>query len=338
MSAKYLAAPVNISRFIEMSAPSISPQREISQMTPQRQRPPAKPGRDSNGNSMEAAKPEDAAYEANYPEENIAENTVYLLQCGSPLYDPVKERWRCWNGHELRVKERSQYGDVEGVSCDFCGLTDWLDELQEAEAPTKGRRRSRKTPKQKKSAKEPRYLYHCDVCEMDLCPQCAKELRADARYHVPCMQCRRCLGFMRDDEAALHHCYLKRAREALTLTTPSPSTSGGASSSSVTESVMNRTSLRPREPSPPVVHLPPESTPTSAQRPITAWEVCVTFESAAAEAEVRCIGESLSLRGVEAPGEAGRLIFRTPTRLAAEELAQRFHDQGLFASLRRFRA
>ncbi|RNF08588.1 hypothetical protein TraAM80_02697 [Trypanosoma rangeli] len=338
MRSKYLASPVNISRFIQMSVRSISPQREISQMTPQRQRPQSKAGRDSNGNSVEAAKTGDASSEANYPEENIVENTAYLLQCGSPLYDPVKERWRCWNGHELSVKERSDYGDVEGVSCDFCGLTDWLDELQETDAPTKGKRRSRKPPKQNKIAKEPRYLYHCDVCDMDLCTHCAKELRVDARYHVPCMQCRRCLLFMRDDEAALHHCYLKRAREVLPLTTPSPSTSGGASSSSFTESVLNRTSARPRDPSPPVVHLPPDSTTTSVQRPMTTWEVCVTFEGAEAEAEVRCIGDSLLLLGVETPGAAGQLLFRTPTRLAAEELAQRFHDRGLFASLRRFRA
>ncbi|EAN97085.1 hypothetical protein C3747_63g146 [Trypanosoma cruzi] len=338
MSSKYLSSPVNISRFIEMSARSISPQREISQMTPQKQFPQNKITREAKGNSTESVKPEDVLHEVSHPEENMAENTAYLLQCGSPLYDPVKEIWRCWNGHELRIKERSQYGAVDGVSCDFCGFTDWLEVLEGTGVGMKGKRRGKKAIKRREKEAEPRYFYHCDVCDMDLCTHCAKDLRVDSRYHVPCMQCRRCLVFMRNEEAALHHCYLKRAREVLNFMTPSTSTSGGASSSSFTESVATLTSFRPRESSPPVISMPPDPTRASTQFPIIAWEVCVKFENATAEAEVRKIGESLSLRGIETPGVPDQLIFRTPTRLAAEELAQHVHEKGLFASIRRFRA
>lgn len=319
-----------------MSSRSLSPHREIAQMTPQKQ---AETHRDAGAHSGAHAKSEEFLHQEEYDKNEIGENTAYLLQCGSPLYDPVRESWRCWGGHELRVKERAQYGTADGISCDFCGFTDWREEVQGEEESLKPKRRGRKRIHRKETHEGTQCFYHCDLCLMDLCTHCANELRDDRRYHVPCMQCRRCLVFMRSEEAALHLCHLKRTREAAPIfTTPSISTSGGASSSPFAESVATLTSARAREPSPPVVPEVPNLTVFSVQRCETAWEVCVTFEAAEAEAEVRRIGESLSAREVETPGMKGQLIFRTRTRLAAEELVHRIHDRGLFASLRRFRA
>ncbi|KEG14267.1 hypothetical protein DQ04_00551190 [Trypanosoma grayi] len=332
MNSKYLSAPVNISRFIEMSSRSLSPQREILQMTAQLHRPRPSKNQDPAIQGNRGVENKDVVQQIEHQEQNTVQNTAYLLQCGSALYDPVKEGWRCWNGHELRIKERAQYGPVDGVSCDFCGYTDWLEELREVKEVPKTKGRGGKRPRAKTVKKETLYFYHCDVCGMDLCTHCAKELRDDSRYHVPCMQCRRCLVFMRDDEAVLHRCYMKHEHGTPTLVTPSSSASGGASSSSHAESVAPLALATQTKPSPPVLDVAP-----MPQRPKTTWEVFVTFETAVEEALVRRIGEALAVEEAEAPEEKGQRIFRTRTRLAAEEFAQRIHDTGLFASLRRFR-
>ncbi|ORC93787.1 uncharacterized protein TM35_000016640 [Trypanosoma theileri] len=338
MSSKYLCAPENISRFIEMSSHrSLSPQREISQMTAHIRPPQTKRRRDDESHDDNIAKHDDTLQQVEHHEENTIENTAYLLQCGSPLYDPVKEGWRCWNNHELRIKEREQYGPVDGVSCDFCGFTDWLEGLEEAEEEkksTKGKKRGgRKKPKTKMNEKK--YLYHCDVCDMDLCIHCARELRDDSRYHVPCMQCKHCLMFMRSDDAVMHRCHATIPQTEVThrLVTSSASTSGGATSSTNTESARIQDSSEGSVATPTAVAL----SVSPLRRPNTAWELCVTFETTGSEAKVRLIGQSFGMEEVEMPKVSRQLVFRTRTRLAAEEFAQRIHSEGLFTSLRRFR-
>ncbi|KAG5494104.1 hypothetical protein JKF63_01939 [Porcisia hertigi] len=140
-----------------------------------------------------------------------------VLQLGSPLYDPVKRQFVCWKLHVLEGRPRAAYGDVEGVSCDFCGHTDWL-EAGDAHAttppsPSRGGVRSNKGKADATalSASAPylpqaRLFYHCSSCQVDICRACVEEVLADERFHLPCLQCQRCGEFETRQNAPLHRC------------------------------------------------------------------------------------------------------------------------------------
>jgi hypothetical protein len=139
-----------------------------------------------------------------------------VQQLGCPLYNPVTDQFVCWNLHILERRSRASYGDIEGVSCDFCGDTDWLDTLVEEEKGNKDRtRRSGGLAEVKAEARvdnyaapspHHRFLYHCPVCAVDICRACLTEVRAEERFHVPCLQCQRCGAYETRQDAPLHQC------------------------------------------------------------------------------------------------------------------------------------
>ncbi|KPI87992.1 hypothetical protein ABL78_2928 [Leptomonas seymouri] len=141
-----------------------------------------------------------------------------VQQLGSPLYNPVTRQFMCWNSHVLERRSRASYGDIEGVSCDFCGHTDWLDALVEGESGNEhhaddtdalsGVKKEESETKGGKTALSAhrRYLYRCPICEVDICCACLDEVRADERLHVPCLQCQRCGACETRRNAPLHRC------------------------------------------------------------------------------------------------------------------------------------
>lgn len=144
-----------------------------------------------------------------------------LWQYGSPMYSPVTSDFYCWNYHRLRPKPRNEYGDVEGVSCDFCGFTHWANEQDggEESAPkatstsSRGRgggrggttRGRRKGPTYNEESVH-LFFYHCDICGVDVCARCLDDVKRDVRYHVPCTQCQRCGTYVALEDADEHRC------------------------------------------------------------------------------------------------------------------------------------
>ncbi|TPP40262.1 hypothetical protein CGC21_27080 [Leishmania donovani] len=138
------------------------------------------------------------------------------MQLGSPLYDPVKRQFVCWQLHVLEKRPRAAYGDVEGVSCDFCGHTDWLDGLAERATTSPSASGTVVNDEGKKDATAPsaaasftahaRFFYNCSACQVDICQACLEEVRSDERLHVPCFQCQRCGGYETRQNAPLHRC------------------------------------------------------------------------------------------------------------------------------------
>ncbi|KAI5686607.1 hypothetical protein MNV84_03248 [Leishmania braziliensis] len=139
-----------------------------------------------------------------------------VLQLGSPLYDPVKRQFVCWRLHTLEKRPRSAYGSIEGVSCDFCGHTDWIEEMAERAMTSPSVCTSVVKVEGKEDLKAPsvgaplpaqvRLFYHCSICQVDICRACLAEVRSDERFHVPCLQCQRCGVFEKRQNAPLHRC------------------------------------------------------------------------------------------------------------------------------------
>ncbi|KAG8347077.1 hypothetical protein TRVL_02095 [Trypanosoma vivax] len=344
MCSRYLFAPQNISRFIEMSHFSRSPEREISQMTTQ-PRYSMKRARSKEGVDVEDRSYGEGTVSMDEMELNSRAATAYLLQCGSPLYDPVSGVWLCWNNHSMQTIDLNTYGSAEGICCDFCGFTHWLDQPQ-SHRLTKNKEWSPKGLKVEDNVNKviPAF-YHCDSCGMDLCAGCALDVKNDGRYHVPCMQCRHCGLFMRDNEAMLHRCQAKRVN-ATTASSKTPLATKGAASS-ITEATRLESSIGAgsREGSPvcSVAH-------TSLPLPVPlkqgcvvslrssadlVWEVCVTCKTTADELRARFNAESMSLKEFPTLWGRGYLVFCMQTRLAAEEFARVMRDSGISATLRR---
>ncbi|KAG5468016.1 hypothetical protein LSCM4_01103 [Leishmania orientalis] len=138
------------------------------------------------------------------------------LQLGSPLYDPVKRQFVCWRLHALERRPRTAYGDVEGVSCDFCGHTDWREEGEREKAFLSVGASRVGANEEKDGAKPPlvaassssgpRFFYHCSTCLVDICRACLEEVRSDERFHIPCLECQRCGGCETRQNAPLHRC------------------------------------------------------------------------------------------------------------------------------------
>ncbi|CBZ30487.1 conserved hypothetical protein [Leishmania mexicana MHOM/GT/2001/U1103] len=128
------------------------------------------------------------------------------MQLGSPLYDPVKRQFVCWQLHVLEKRPRTAYGGVEGVSCDFCGHTDWLDGVAELATTSpsvsatvvkaeEGKSDAKAASAAASFSARARFFYNCPVCQVDICQACLEEVRSDERLHVPCFQCQRCGGY-----------------------------------------------------------------------------------------------------------------------------------------------
>ena len=170
------------------------------------------------------------------PEEvDVLLSAVQLL--GSPLYNPVSREFVCWKLHPLTKRSRASYGDIEGVSCDFCGHTDWLDSLVQAEPESRGGRGAladiKKEPESKDghhaaSQAHSRYFYHCSACKVDICGACLAEVQADERFHVPCLQCQRCGAYETRRNAPLHQCCDAAAVKAETAAEGTKATSSQA--------------------------------------------------------------------------------------------------------------
>ncbi|CCW66432.1 unnamed protein product [Phytomonas sp. Hart1] len=160
--------------------------------------------------------------------------TFSLWQYGSPFYYPVTDQFYCWNLHPLRRKYKHEYHGMDGISCDFCGYTEWLtvnDELESTLASfakrtafsgegrdgstTKPLNPRRPNQSKTKGVKEEEALegsqpcvsfHHCSVCQVDLCAACIADIRSDDRYHAPCQQCLRCKAYLSHLQAAAHRC------------------------------------------------------------------------------------------------------------------------------------
>lgn len=130
---------------------------------------------------------------------------------GSPLYDPVKDCFLCWNRHKLDRKPRTAYGAVDGVSCDFCGDTDWIEAPPGLASAGPSSSAAAEALGVVSIAEEDHFLFHCDVCDVDLCLRCLAEVRQDERFHVPCLQCRSCHRFETRHGATLHRCSGERS-------------------------------------------------------------------------------------------------------------------------------
>ncbi|CAG9582254.1 conserved hypothetical protein [Leishmania major strain Friedlin] len=139
------------------------------------------------------------------------------MQLGSPLYDPVKRQFVCWQLHALEKRPRAAYGDVEGVSCDFCGHTDWLEGVPEraTSSPSasatvanadEGKMDTHAPSAAASFTAHARFFYNCSACQVDVCQACLEEVRSDERLHVPCFQCQRCGGYETRQNAPLHRC------------------------------------------------------------------------------------------------------------------------------------
>ncbi|KAG5468423.1 hypothetical protein LSCM1_02403 [Leishmania martiniquensis] len=139
-----------------------------------------------------------------------------VLQLGSPLYDPVKRQFVCWRLHRLEKRPRTAYGSVDGVSCDFCGHTDWLEKGERASNPPPMSASLVTAKEEEEGAKSrlvvvpsparSRCFYHCSACLADICWACLEEIRSDERFHIPCLKCQRCGGCETRQNAPMHRC------------------------------------------------------------------------------------------------------------------------------------
>ncbi|KPA82480.1 hypothetical protein ABB37_03539 [Leptomonas pyrrhocoris] len=190
-------------------------------------------GTTSTGISMEVGAPAETRSELRYYNSEddtaelersqfVVEEVDVLLravqQLGSPLYNAVTRQFLCWNLHTLEARSRASYGDTEGISCDFCGHTDWLDSLvdgeEQADDSAEGIGELSEVKKEEGEKKgghaalpaHRRFLYHCPVCKVDICRACLAEVLADERFHVPCLQCQRCGAYETRRNAPLHQC------------------------------------------------------------------------------------------------------------------------------------
>ncbi|KAK7195903.1 hypothetical protein NESM_000523000 [Novymonas esmeraldas] len=140
----------------------------------------------------------------------IGEDEVDLLlhaacQLGSPLYDPTTGHHLCWRLHPLDRRPRTAYGDTEGVSCDFCGHTDWL--VDDTDRGRDGKDEEKRDVAAAVSlAPQTRFFYHCATCRVDICEACVAEVRAEPRFHVPCLRCQRCGAYESRRDAPMHRC------------------------------------------------------------------------------------------------------------------------------------
>ncbi|CCW60765.1 unnamed protein product [Phytomonas sp. EM1] len=161
--------------------------------------------------------------------------TFSLWQYGSPFYYPVTDEFYCWNLHPLQPKYKHEYHGMEGISCDFCGYTEWLTTTDEPESNSKSldkpktssrqscgtskievlhtptqHESSRKRVKEEETAleapKSRTIFHHCSVCRADLCAACIADIRSDDRYHAPCRQCLRCKNYLSHQQGAAHRC------------------------------------------------------------------------------------------------------------------------------------
>ncbi|SCU71094.1 uncharacterized protein TEOVI_000267400 [Trypanosoma equiperdum] len=313
-------APSDISPFVAMALQDHSAVWDISDVKSPLRRAPAKRKRtESIGKDMNSSVKMEMTT-------NTVATMAYLLQSGSPLYDPVEKLWRCWNGHELCIKRISDYSGAEEVTCDFCGVTHWCKNKEVRAKP----HRLKKLPPEgllpaEAEPVDETYLYNCSECGMDLCAHCASEVYQDERYHVPCMQCVQCKLFMHDTDGMLHRCQVKRTRVSPSVLHKSPTSTSGCVSSSIQ---MDSTGSCG-------VSVGREQSITTQLLPSDVWEVCVAAKNAEEEVRARALATTLFVKETYVPDTVKQLTFRMPTRLAAEELARRGRDAGLCTAVRK---
>eukprot|EP00796_Vickermania_ingenoplastis_P004389 gene4389-3191_t len=194
-AGRYHLTPVNFHRILSLGGRALSPEQELRQLA---------------GDSLSAlphpsvAFPSLSAADAAALEAKLFDEAG-RLQCGSVLYDRVAGGWRCWCGEQLERRLLASYGAVEGISCDFCGMTAW-----QTPDRTKRRKRSREAPETEEQEPntdaEDKRFFHCGSCGVDVCPQCCDDVRADERYHMPCLQCASCKKYVRIAGAGRHAC------------------------------------------------------------------------------------------------------------------------------------
>lgn len=375
----FSAAPVNFHRFLEMTrsaSRSLSPERELRQMTaPSFYQTPARfahcsakvEGNKDRSSPSEASEFGSAAAaglstsptmsgggDTDVIHEAMAQSS--MGQYGSPMYYPVTGAFYCWNQHPLELRDRQAYNNVEGVSCDFCGFTDWADTPPEDEEPVpKGKRGRRSTvPQGQPPANSSSRLlfYHCGPCGVDLCVACMAEVAEDVRRHVPCMQCSSCHTYVSLQDAAVHSCSSVRSTKSVMkasklnaskkklgsteeLRTPSrvaPPTARRR----VEHTKKEKTSVLEALPSTSRIYRPPAKSADSSSVPLLAvkavWEVLVMVDNDRDLEEAYRVADDMIL---DAEVQSHGLMFQLPTRLAAEKCARRAHDAGLLTSLRK---
>lgn len=164
-------------------------------------------------------------------------------QYGSILYDPIRDESLCWCAQVLvprsaavskitasaeknvcsnsessktrrekaepAPKTKDSSSNEEGISCDFCGWTEWVGEAVEetsvGDVPTQPMPLSSVKAAVKTSCKRLREenekdisvstesfvsssnanFLHCNRCEVDFCMLCCEDVKKDKRYHVP---------------------------------------------------------------------------------------------------------------------------------------------------------
>ncbi|GET92443.1 hypothetical protein, conserved [Leishmania tarentolae] len=154
---------------------------------------------------------------SSYSVEEVDPLLQAAMQLGSPLYDPVQRQFVCWQLHPLEKRPRTSYGDVEGISCDFCGHTDWIEEASERATTSEsvsttvlgadgGKRDTKASSVEAYVTARSRFFYHCSACQVDICQACLEEVRSDERLHVPCFECQRCGVYETRQNAPLHRC------------------------------------------------------------------------------------------------------------------------------------
>nr|CCC89978.1 unnamed protein product [Trypanosoma congolense IL3000] len=307
--SKYLSAPHSMSCFVGMALRCNSPHKELSQMTPQLPCSSAKRPREDDAKASGEIVVDDN-------ERNTIETVAYLMQNGSPVYDPVKQLWCCWEGHEMHPRKLEEYALAEGVTCDFCGESHWRQSDVDCQSNSLTNMRTITGGNREGEA----LFYHCESCGMDLCFFCARDVYEDERYHVPCVQCKRCGVFLKTSEGLLHRCD-RRACEQQSLPSGATKSVGDGTSSSLSD-ISSHIGLK-RE--------------SSADKLYSCcgWELRVAHATPDEVFKIRDIASSLLVEGTETTGDVGCLVFHLPTRLISEEFAQRAKDMDLFTSIQK---
>jgi hypothetical protein len=111
------------------------------------------------------------------PEKEIAQllNTAEVMPYISVLWDPTRESFVCWEGHDLHI-ENAVSTRKDGFICDFCGRI--------------------------VAVAHPGFA-HCKTCDQDICRECLSEIQRNPRFHRPCWRCSACGRF---ELTGLQHC------------------------------------------------------------------------------------------------------------------------------------
>lgn len=228
--------------------------------------------------------------------ERTAKMYAALNQYGSIQYDPSSAQFRCWNGHPLHESSVEVYPTgSEGISCDFCGWTEWKDPSSPL-PPTRKRNRQDEPPS---SAPPSYHFFHCQTCQLDFCSQCCEDVKQDTRYHTPSYRCEGCHSYLNFRDARRHRCRASPSSTPLCRSSSSP-LPRNAAKRSVSTTVDN---------------VPPAS----------YWEVSI--EASSVDDDVKGVVRSSSLTPLPSESE-GTIRLISATRLSAERLCNNVRVAG----------